>query len=87
MLSRAVHPWTPPYDKTFAVVVRAEDEEAARSLALTVGGNEGRGIYRQFGYAEDQRADDVWLDRAYTECTPLEHAGEPGVIVYDRREG
>jgi hypothetical protein len=55
VLSRAVHPWTPPYDKTFAVVVRAEDEEAARSLALTVGGNEGRGIYRQFGYAEDQR--------------------------------
>jgi hypothetical protein len=50
-------------------------------LALTVEGNEGRGIYRQFGHAGDQRADDVWLDRAYTECTPLEHAGEPGVIV------
>jgi hypothetical protein len=86
-LSRSAHPWTPPHEKTFAVVVRARNEEAARELALTVAGNEGRGVYRQFGYTEDQRSEEVWLDRAYTECMPLEHMGEPGVIVYDRREG
>jgi hypothetical protein len=40
-----------------------------------------------FGHAEDHLADDVWLDQTYTECTPLEHAGQPGVIVYDRRKG
>ncbi|HEX5467990.1 MAG TPA: hypothetical protein VFW80_02970 [Gaiellaceae bacterium] len=60
---------------------------AARHLARTVAGHEGRGVYRQFGCPEDQWADDVWLDPAYTECTPLAQAGEPGVIVYDRREG
>jgi hypothetical protein len=87
VLSRSAHPWTPPYDKTFAVVVRAKDEAAARTLAEGVAGNEGRGIYRLFGYTEDQLADEVWLDRDYTDCVVLEPAGEPGVIVYDRREG
>jgi hypothetical protein len=87
VLSRAAHPWTPPYEKTFAVIVRARDEESARVFARAVAGNEGRGVYRQFGYPEDQWVDDVWLDRAFTGCMPLEHAGEPGVIVYDRREG
>jgi hypothetical protein len=52
-----------------------------------VAGNEGRGIYRLFGYREDQLADEVWLDRASTECAPLDHAGQPGVIVHDCREG
>jgi hypothetical protein len=68
-------------------VVRARSEETARQLGESVAGNEGRGIYRLFGYTEDELADEVWLDRTYTECMPLEHAGEPGVIVYDRREG
>ena len=87
VLARAVHPWAPPYEKTFAVVVRARDEESAREFALSVAGNEGRGNYRLFGYTEDQVADEVWLNRDYTECVVLEPAGEPGVIVYDRREG
>lgn len=87
VLSRPVLPWTLPYEMTFAVIVRAKDEEAAREFARAVAGNEGRSIYRQFGYPEDYWVDDVWLDRAYTECTPLEHAGEPGVIVHDRWEG
>ena len=87
VLRRPVHPWMPPYDKTFSVIVRTENEEVARELALGVAGNEGRGIYRLFGYSEDQLADEVWLDRTLTDCVVLEHAGEPGVIVYDRREG
>lgn len=87
MLARPSHPWTPPYEKTFSVVVRAKDPDAARELALTVAGYEGRGVYRQFGYKEDQLADEVWLDQDYTRCVALDHGGEPGVIVYDRREG
>jgi hypothetical protein len=79
--------WRPPYEKTFTVIVRARDEESARVFARAVAGNEGRGVYRQFGYPEDQWVDDVWLDRAFTECMRVEHAREPGVIVYDRREG
>ena len=87
MLTRPAHPWTPPYEKTFSVVVRAGAEEAARELAQTVAGNEGRGVYRQFGWKEDRVADEVWLDQDYTQCLALDHAGEPGMIVYDRREG
>jgi hypothetical protein len=52
-----------------------------------VAGNEGRGVYRLFGHTEDQLVDAVWLDRDYTDCSTLEHAGQPGVIIYDRREG
>jgi hypothetical protein len=39
------------------------------------------------GLAEDEVAVNVWLRPEYTDCTPLEHAGEPGVIVVDRWEG
>jgi hypothetical protein len=53
VLARPSHPCTPPYEKTFSVVVRAKDPGAARELALTVAGYEGRGVYRQFGYTED----------------------------------
>jgi hypothetical protein len=55
----------PPYEKTFSVVVRAKERPAARELALGFAGNEGRGTYRQFGYAEDQLAHKAWLDTAY----------------------
>ena len=37
-----------------------------RELALTVAGYESRGVCRQFGYKEDQLADEVWLDQDYT---------------------
>ena len=32
-------------------------------------------------------ADEVWLEHNYTECLALDNADEPGVIVFDRREG
>lgn len=70
-----------------APIVRARSEESAREFALTVAGNEGRGIYSQFGFPEDQLADEVWLDRNYTQYLAVDHAGEPGVVIYDRREG
>jgi hypothetical protein len=87
VLAREVHPWEPPYDKTFAAVVRAVDERQARGLAQSVSGNEGHGIYRAFGLAEDEVAADVWLRPEYTDCAPLLERGQPGVILYDHREG
>jgi hypothetical protein len=36
VLARVAHPWVPPYEKTFAVVVRAMDEMRARELARGV---------------------------------------------------
>jgi hypothetical protein len=87
VLARPAHPWRPPYDKTRAVVVRALDAGQARRFAHGVSGNEGRGVYRLLGLAEDEVAVNVWLRPEYTDCTSLEHSGEVGVIVVDRWEG
>jgi hypothetical protein len=87
VLARPAHPWRPPYDKTHAVVVRAVDTEQARHFAHYVSGNEGRGVYRLLGLAEDEVAVNVWLRAEYTDCTPLLDFGELGVIVVDRWEG
>ena len=86
VLARPVNPWTPWFDKTFAVIVRAIDERSARSYAQGVAGNERRGVYRAFGDLADEVAADVWLDGDYTTCTTLTEDGDPGVLVYDRRE-
>jgi hypothetical protein len=87
VLSRPAHPWTPPYDKVRALVVRASDERHARAYAQSVAGTEGRGIYRAFGLTEDEISTDVWLDPAYTECAVLRSEGEPGVVIVDSCEG
>ena len=68
VLERPTHPWEPPFEKVMGVVVRAEDEAAARALAQEKAGNEGLGIYRDLGIPEDETAADVWLDRAWTSC-------------------
>ena len=78
MLARPVNPWTPWFDKTFAVIVRAIDERSARSYAQGVAGNERRGVYRAFGDLADEVAADVWLDGDYTTCTTLTEDGDPG---------
>jgi hypothetical protein len=85
ILARAEHPWKPPYDKTFGVVVRAETEAEARRLAQTQAGFEGQGVYRLFGADEDESASDVWLDHAWTTCEEAGSDGESGVILVDRR--
>jgi hypothetical protein len=87
VLARAAHPWRPPYEKTHAVVVRATDADQARHFAHDVSGNEGRGVYRLIGLAEDEVAVNVWLRPEYTDCTPLTYAGEPGAVVRDHWEG
>jgi hypothetical protein len=86
VLAREAHPWEPPEDKVMGLVVRAADEFAARSLAQAQAGYEGAGIYRRFGAEEDEVADGVWFDPAWTTCEKLEHTGEAGAVLVDRRE-
>jgi hypothetical protein len=73
--------------RTRGLTVRAVDTEQARHFAHDVSGNEGRGVYRLLGLADDEIAVNVWLRAEYTDCTPLLVSGEPGVIVVDRWEG
>jgi hypothetical protein len=86
VLEREAHPWTPPFDKTMAILVRAETEDDARRLAQTKAGHEGQGIYQYWGAADDELAEGVWLGTDWTTCDELVAAGEPGVILVDRRE-
>jgi hypothetical protein len=87
VLARSAHPWEPPFDKTFGILVRAETEADARRLANEKAGYEGRGVYLSLGVDEDEVAEDVWLDEKWTTCRELEAEGEPGVILVDRHEG
>jgi hypothetical protein len=84
VLEREAHPWTPPWDKTMGVLVRAETELEARRLAQTKEGHEGKGIYSRLGLPEDELADDVWLKPEWTACEELTGEGEPGVILVVR---
>jgi hypothetical protein len=84
VLERPAHPWTPPWDKTMGVLVRAETETDARQLAQAKAGSEGQGIYLKFGLFEDEAAENVWIAPEWTECEVLTAAGEPGVILVVR---
>jgi hypothetical protein len=86
VLARRRNPWRPWFDKVFGLVVRANNEAEARALAQARAGNEGLGIYREFGFGEEEIALGVWLDPDYTACEALAHDGPPGVILVDRRE-
>jgi len=87
VLARPVNPWTPPWDKTFAVLVRAKVEDDARRLAHSKAGNEGMGIYGRLGVSEDESASAVWLDPEWTACDELLPDGEPGAILVVREAG
>ena len=60
--------WSPWYDKTFGVVVRAKTEETARKLAATASGAEGS---------------KAWLDAKYSSCARLLDEGLEEVIIVD----
>jgi hypothetical protein len=84
VLEREAHPWTPPFDKTLGVLVRAESGAEARKLAQTKAGFEGQGVYLRLGVAEDEMAEDVWLKPEWTSCDVLAAEGEPEVIMVVR---
>jgi hypothetical protein len=86
VLAREAHPWEPPFEKVFGLVVRAKDAATARALAQSQAGHEGLGIYRQLGADEEQVASEVWLDPEWTSCEVLDGAGVDEVVLVDRRE-
>lgn len=63
--------WEPWFDKAFGFVVRAENEETARSLAASQAGDEGRG------------QNSPWLDPSASTCVVLQREGNAEVIIMD----
>lgn len=63
-------PWSPWFDKTFGMVIRAESEERARTIAAENCSEEGRG---------------AWLDSENSTCEELTGDGEEEVIISDER--
>lgn len=61
-------PWRVPWDTTQSVVVRAETETEARSLANSAAGDETR-----------ERID-AWTNPQYSTCTEITMVGPPEVI-------
>lgn len=63
--------WNPWYDKCFGMVVRAENEDAARRIADENAGD------------ENYRGTNPWLDPNQSECSELLRKGDPGLIISD----
>jgi hypothetical protein len=61
------NPWEPWYDKCFGMVVRADSEAKARSLAMTTDCEEG---------------ETAWTAE-FSTCEVLDHDGAPEVIIKD----
>lgn len=75
-------PWDPWYDKTFAMVVRAKDEQEARSIADSNGADENLGLFSNAKIADTQTP---WLLAKYSTCEPLEARVPAGVVIEDHR--
>jgi hypothetical protein len=87
VLARSAHPWRPRTRRRTRLSSAPPHADQARHFAHDVSGNEGRGVYRLIGLAEDEVAVSVWLRPEYTDCMPLTYAGEPGVVLRDHWEG
>lgn len=73
-----ISPWRPPFNVVYGMVVVAESEEAARSLAMEAGADERTSI----------QPTKPWLDAKYTTCVevdPKSYDG-PKALVVDKRE-
>ena len=68
-------PWEPWYDKCFGFVIRAEDQEAARSLADQSACYENREHENQH----------PWLMPKFSSCTELTMNGLTEVVISDVR--
>lgn len=60
------------YDSMHSIVVRARNEQQARTIAADACGGEGN---------------EVWLNEKKTYCEPLAAKGEPGVICREVNAG
>lgn len=82
-LSSDDNPWTPWFDKAFGLVVRAETEHEARSIAQQHGGAEKDCICTN---EETGDTTTPWLDEKYSRCEELTHEGMAGLILEDIAE-
>lgn len=71
------NPWEPWFDKTFVLVVRAKNEAEARLIANEHSGSE---VWEPLDREGTRK---LWLDPKYTTCEPLDHDGEPGLVIQD----
>jgi hypothetical protein len=75
------NPWDPWYDKMFAVIVRAENEESARHMAACAGGDE---VSRPFAGSPGNFKS--WEDPHYSTCEILSSDGDEEVIITDVKQ-
>lgn len=71
------------YDVADGFVIRAKTEAEARAIAQANGGDERRGYNLNGEYVQLQ----VWIDPEFSTCVPLNHKGEPGLIMRDFHAG
>lgn len=71
-LLKPIKNWTPVYDCTFGVVVRADSEGRARALASKEAGDEGQ---------------TSWMDKRLTTCSELTADGAEEVVLRDFNAG
>lgn len=79
-LPREDNPWNPWYDKNFSLVVRAENETAARELAHAEGADENRGTFMGRKVADTEGP---WLLDKYSTCDVLPVDGAAEVVIVD----
>ena len=72
-------PWVPWYDKCFGMVVRAADEDFARTLAHEEAHEEGH----EEGHDENIGGRRPWLDPALSTCVELTGEGDACVVIRD----
>lgn len=70
------NPWERWFDKAFGFVVRANDEEEARRIANSNGGDE-------VNKRKEDAFSNPWLHAEYTVCEELTNEGVKGVIIRD----
>lgn len=77
------NPWKDEYDCTYGFVIRAENEDHARSIANANGGFEvcGKSVTPR------SKKCDPWLYEEYSSCEELLPDGADGVILEDYHAG
>lgn len=75
-LLRPIKQWEPWYDKCFGMVIRAESELQARTVAMLYAGDEGDKYSSSVIH-------EVWLDPLLTSCEVLTHEGKAGLVIRD----
>lgn len=73
-------PWSPWYDKAFGFVIRAESEQAARTLADKKGGDETRQASPGYKFNEPRHP---WLNPAQSSCETLSADGPEELVIQD----